>query len=349
MAINRAVEVTPGQQNVEIQYTAPSLINSEHIRFKYQLEGLDREWVGAGTRRTAYYPHLPPGRYTFRVTAAHSGGMWNAAGATLSLIVLPAFYQTWWFASLVGLAAAASIWLAWRYCVRQLERDRAAQQAFSRQLIDSQENERKRIAAELHDSLGQRLVIVKNLALLLLQRNGASGLSGLDREQIGEISDEVSGAVREVREISYNLRPYRLDRLGLTTALQAMIETASAASATRFSAQIDNIDDAFAKEAEINFYRIVQECVNNILKHSQATHAVIRIQRSAGRLTMTIRDDGKGFASDSAKLEVRSGGFGLTGISERAQLLGGKAAIQSAPGQGTTVTVEIDREFNDGQ
>jgi signal transduction histidine kinase/streptogramin lyase len=342
--IEHPVRVTPGPANFEIQYTALSLTNSERIRFKYKMQGVDHDWVDAGTRRTAYYPHLPPGSYTFKVTAAHTDGVWNETGASLAFVVLPPFYRTWWFASLFSAMATAFLWLGWRYRLSQLERARAAQQAFSHQLIASQENERKRIAAELHDSLGQRLVIIKNLALLLLQtRTGASGLNGAQREQVEEISAEVSGAVREVKEISYNLRPYRLDRLGLTAALRAMIETASAVSLTTFCVEIDNVDDVFPKQTEINFYRIVQECVNNILKHSQASQASIRIRRTKERLTLTARDDGRGFAQDSAQ-EGSLGGFGLIGISERAQLLGGRAAIQSAPGQGTTVTIEINSE-----
>ncbi|HEX8892551.1 MAG TPA: two-component regulator propeller domain-containing protein [Terriglobales bacterium] len=337
MAIDHAVRITPGQQNLEIQYTALSFINSEHIHFKYQLQGLDREWVDAGTRRIAYYPHLPPGRYTFQVTAAHSGGMWNATGATLSVIVLPAFYQTWWFASLVALAVAACIWFAWRYQVRQLERDRATQQAFSRQLIDSQENERKRIAAGLHDSLGQRLVIINN-RLLLFSR--ARDISAGQREDLEEISIEVSESMREVKEISYDLRPYRLDRLGLTAALRAMIETAGASGSTGFRAEIDDIDGSLPQKDEINFYRIVQECVNNIVKHSEAAQATISIRRNGRGLTLMARDNGRGF-TPGATTTSPLGGFGLTGISERAHLLGGNATFESAPGRGTTVTIEI--------
>jgi signal transduction histidine kinase/streptogramin lyase len=340
--IDRTVRVTPEHDNLEIQYTALSFLNSEHIRFQYQLRGLDRDWVRAGTRRAAYYPHVPAGSYTFRVAAAHGDGPWNEAGTTLTILVLPPFYQTLWFRFLLAVTVASSVWLGWRHRIRQLERDRAAQQAFSRQLIASQENERKRIAAELHDTLGQRLVVIKNRALLLLRtRDSASSLSESQREQVEEISVEVSEAVREVKEISYDLRPYRLDRLGLTTALRAMIDTASTASATSFSAEIDDIDGAFPKQVEISFYRIVQECLNNILKHSQARAASVHIRRTKERVELIVRDDGRGFALDAIK-GAPSGGFGLSGISERAQLLGGKAAIQSAPGQGTTVTVEID-------
>ncbi|MGA8594637.1 MAG: two-component regulator propeller domain-containing protein [Bryobacteraceae bacterium] len=342
MAVDHPVRVMPGRENFEIQYTALSFISSERIRFKYKMEGLDHDWVDAGTRRVAFYSHVPPGSYTFRLTAANSDGVWNEAGSSLRFVVLRPFYETWWFAFLLSTLAATSLWLGWRYRLGQLKRARTAQQAFSRQLIASQESERKRIAAELHDSLGQRLVIIKNLALLLLQARASAELNDSQRERIEEISTEASGAVREVKEISYNLRPYRLDRLGLTKALEAMIEGASAASATIFSAHIDNIDGMFPQEAEINFYRIVQECVNNILKHSQAARAIVRIQRAEARLILTARDDGRGFAPESNHLDSLGGGFGLIGISERAQLLGGKATIQSAPGQGTTVTIEID-------
>ncbi|HMJ60730.1 MAG TPA: two-component regulator propeller domain-containing protein [Bryobacteraceae bacterium] len=346
VSIDRPVRVTPGRENLEIRYTALSLIDSERIRFRYKIQGVDRDWMDSGTRRTAYYPHLPSGSYTFEVTAAQSDGVWNEAGANLAFVVLPPFYQTWWFTVLWSAAGAASLWFGLRYRLGQVERARVMQQAFSRQLIASQENERKRIAAELHDSLGQRLVIIQNQALLLLQiRAGVSGLNGSQRERVEEISAEASGAVREVKELSYNLRPYRLDQLGLTAALRAMIDTAAAASQTAFSVEIDEIDDVFPKESEINFYRIVQECINNILKHSQAAEASIRIRRTKELLTLTVRDDGKGFAPDSARAGSL-GGFGLTGISERAQLLGGRALIYSALGHGTTVTIEIHSELS---
>ena len=156
---------------------------------------------------------------------------------------------------------------------------------------------------------------------------------------------EASSAFREVREIAYDLRPYRLDRLGLTAALHAMIETASAASSTPITIEIESIDDMFPKPAEINFYRIVQECVSNILKHAEASEASVQIRRTPAGLTLTVRDNGKGFAQ-STGAPGSVAGFGLTGISERAQLLGGKTSIQSAPGQGTTVTIEIARGSN---
>jgi signal transduction histidine kinase/ligand-binding sensor domain-containing protein len=332
------VQIKPGQQNLEIYYAGLSFSRPEQVKFKYQMLSFDRGWVDAGTRRTAYYPQLPPGSYTFRVVADNGYGVWNMEGQSLSVIVLPPFYRTWWFVTIASLAVTGMIALIWRQRVSRFQRAHAAQQAFSRQLIASQERERKRIAAELHDSLGQRLVIIKNLALILLNGSAVDGA----REQIDEISAEASQAIGEVREISYNLRPHQLDRLGLTKAVEALVKKAASASPVAFTTEIDDIDGVFPKDAEINFYRVAQESVNNVVKHSAATEASVTVRREVGRIALTVRDNGKGFVPDPIQPDPPAGGFGLVGISERATLLGGHATIQSAPGRGTTVDISID-------
>jgi signal transduction histidine kinase/ligand-binding sensor domain-containing protein len=336
-----AATLGPGQLSLDIQYTALSFIKSGQIRFRYRMEGLDPDWIDAGARRTAYYTRIPPGNYTFRVIAANSDGVWNTEGARLAVRVLPPFYQTWWFEVAASLAAVTLIVAAWRYRVSQLERAQAIQQAFSRQLIASQEEERKRIAAELHDSLGQRLVIVRNLALFFLRAQGETAVNSGKLRSIEEISAEAALAIDETREISYNLRPFQLDRLGLTKAIQGIVRTASAASATSFSLELDNIDDVFPEELRIYFFRIVQESVNNIVKHAQATEVCIQVKRTADQLLLTIRDNGRGFTPGTAKSESERGGFGITGMAERARALGGELTVQAAPARGTVVSVRI--------
>jgi signal transduction histidine kinase len=332
------LRVIPRYANLEIQYTALSPYKPDQIRFSYQLVGLDPDWVDAGTRRTAYYSHLPPGKYTFRVIAANSGGVWNRTGRQLQIFVPPPFYFTWWFNSVIVLTTAAVAVLAWHYRIGQVKRAHALQQAFSRQLIASQELERKRIAAELHDSLGQRLVVIKNLAAISLDSHNGGGAP--DRN-IEEIVSEASQGLSEVKEISYNLRPYQLDRIGLTKAIEAIARTAATASPIVINATIANIDDIFPKDTQINFYRMVQEGVNNVIKHSGARQASITVKREPDRILLTIGDDGKGFSPVQSSADLQRGGFGLVGIAERAELLGGTADIQSGPGLGTTIRVEI--------
>jgi signal transduction histidine kinase len=341
------VTVKPGQENLEIEYTALSLIKSQQVRFRYRLEGLDLDWINAGARRTAYYSRIPPGAYIFQVIAANSDGIWNTEGARLAVRVLPPFYITWWFRLFVALSIAGLTYLAWRLRTAQWKQRQAVQRAFSRELLASQERERKRIAAELHDSIGQRLIVIKNLALLRLQDGNGNQAA---REQVEEICTEASSAIAEVREISYDLRPYQLDRLGLTKALQSMVQSFGKASATIFSASIDNIDDLFTPEFQIGFYRVAQECLSNILKHAEASEAKVIVRRNGTRLQLTVSDNGKGFTTSGAYSEVRKGGFGLINISERVQLFAGKLEIQSAPTKGATINIDIDtNELCDGQ
>jgi signal transduction histidine kinase/ligand-binding sensor domain-containing protein len=333
------VRIKPGQENLEIQYTALSLVKSHQIRFRYRLEGLDRDWTNAGGRRTAYYSRIPSGSYTFRVIAANSDGIWNMTGAALTVQVLPPFYNTWWFRLLTALSIAGLIYLIWQRRTAHWKHRQAAQQAFSRELLASQERERKRIAAGLHDSIGQRLMVIKNLSLLRLQNQNGNRV---DREQVEEICMEASSAIAEVREISHNLRPYQLDRLGLTQALRSMVEHVGKGSATRFTAQIDDIDDLFTPDFQIGFYRIVQECLNNILKHAEAGEAAVVVERSGTRLRLSVSDNGRGFTTPATYTEGRKGGFGLINISERVQLFAGKLEIESAPMKGATININID-------
>jgi signal transduction histidine kinase len=350
-----ALEITPRQENFEIQYSALSLINSENLRFKYKLEGLDHDWVEAGTRRTAYFSHVPPGEYTFRVIAANSDGVWNMEGKSLRITVQPPFYRTWWFLTLAALVAGGAVIAAYKSRVREIERRQAAQQAFARQMLESQEQERKRIAAEIHDGLGQTLAIIKNRALL-----GRSTSTDLESaiEQFELIAAQSTQAIDEAKDISYNLRPYLLDRLGLTKALESMIGKVADASGIRFTTEIAELDGLFSPDEEINLYRIAQECLNNIVKHSGATSATVRLRREQDWVELIVSDNGHGFAetdfSDSAndRREQPRRGFGLMGIRERARLFQAVPTLHSTPGAGTTITIRFTRQTahtkNDG-
>ena len=340
------VRLTPGQENLEIQYTGLSWSRPQAIKFRFRLIGLDRDWVEAGARRTAYYSHLPPGSYTFNVTADNGEGVWDGTGQTLAVVVLPRFYQTWWFRAAIASSLVALVWLFWRYRVGQMNRAQVAQQAFSRQLIESQERERQRIAAELHDSLGQNLLVVKNRALLgaLLQQDEAA------RKQFNEIGTTVAQTLEEVRTIAYNLRPHHLDQLGLTTTIRAMIEEIAESSAIEMTSELDDIDGVFPPADEITIYRIIQESLNNVVKHSRSGEAHVAVHCHEHHVEITIRDNGQGFAASAPNAgAVRRGGFGLKGLAERVNMLGGTHTIESAPGRGTTVTVRLARRsFGEG-
>ena len=339
VAMDSGVRLKPGQDDIEIHYTALSLMNSDRIRFRYILEGLDSEWVEAGTRRTVYYSHLPPGHYVFRVIAANSDGIWNTGGRTLSLAVMAPFYRTWWFTALAMLSATVLVIFVWQYRVAEWKRARAAQLAFSRQLIASQESERKRVAAELHDSLGQSLAILRNRALLSLQEpeNHRRAL-----EQLDEIAQGTSDAIDELKQIAYHLRPHHLERLGLSKSIEVMLDEISRAEEISMSADLDSVDTLLSPEAQINIYRIVQESAHNIVKHAQATEAKLTIRRADAGVEILVQDNGRGFTLEEVGISAKPyRGFGLMGMAERARMLGGDLTIDSKPGKGTTLKIKV--------
>ncbi len=330
-----SIELSRGQSQLEISYTALSLLKSAQIKFKYKLEGLENNWTEAGTERSANYSYLPAGSYTFRVIAANANGVWNNEGASLKVVVRPYFYQTWWFLLLAVSGIAGTIWLIAHYRLAQVRKIAEAKTAFSRQLITSQEAERKRIAAELHDGLGQSLLVIKNRTSIgkRLADDGEKVTAQLD-----EISNATGQALEEVRGIAYNLRPYHLERLGLRESLNAMIEKIREATGLEINARVALFDEVFSKDNEVLFYRVIQECLNNVIKHAQATAVEISIVQTETQVTARIQDNGRGFVAVS---ESQSSGFGLIGLAERVRMLGGMHSIESEAGKGTKMTVII--------
>jgi signal transduction histidine kinase len=201
---------------------------------------------------------------------------------------------------------------------------------FSKELIETQENERRRIAGELHDSVGQSLSLIKN-KIILLQK-------GLNRgNPLAELNEVVANTIQEVRSISYGLRPFHLDVLGLTQSIKSLVEDVSDSSNIDFTINIENIDNLFSEEAEINIFRIVQECLNNISKHSKATQAAVSIIHSGEHVEFLIRDNGTGIVSQNGE-----SGMGLIGIKERVNFLNGRLEIGNNEPKGTSVRIIVD-------
>lgn len=330
--LDSAVRLPRGSGNVELEYTALSTPAPEAVMFRYRLNGVDRAWVHAGERRVAYYNRLRPGRYEFTVTAANRDGVWNGVGDTLALAIRPPFYGTWWFQLLSGLVLLAALAAGVKF--RMTQRSREAEHAFARRLLAGQEAERKRIASELHDSIGQDLLVVKNRAELALR---TSDVEGPARDQLRQISHIVSDTLRQTREIAHNLRPAQLDQLGLAAAVRSAVEQVASASGIAFTVDAGPVDGLLAPEAEIGVFRIVQEGMNNILKHAGATAAEIGLQRDNGSVRLVISDNGSGF---SRRLTIDPS-LGISGIAERVKLMGGTFEVKSAPGSGVTLTISI--------
>ena len=212
-------------RDLQIDYTALSLVAPEKNTFRVMLEGRDAEWQDVGTRRQAFYTDLGPGDYRFRVIASNNSGVWNDAGATLEFSIAPAYYQTRWFQALIVASAVGLVWAGYRGRVRQVARQ------YQRRL-DERVNERTRIARELHDTLLQSfhgLLLQFQTAAYLLPERPAEARAQLD----GAI-DHAAKAITEGRDAVQGLRASTLERNDLATAIQTMgDELASSGGAPR--------------------------------------------------------------------------------------------------------------------
>ncbi len=317
-----------------LDYTIPG--KNEHV---YMLEGYDNDWVHARTRRYAAYTNLNGGEYVFRIKASNSDGVWNTEGRSVKIIITPPYWETWWARIIIAVFIIGSVYTLLQFRLAKLKKEKYSQQELSKRFIEFQEQERQRIAGELHDSLGQNLLIIKNA---LHQCEGQLDVQNPIMEELREISELAQESIDEVREISYDLHPHTLDRLGLQKGIQSSINKFVQVTPINILQDIDEINNLFTSIEEIHIFRIIQEALNNVVKHSDATECKVTVKKQDSRLNLKVVDNGKGFDVVQSSLSRESfKSFGISNISERVKILNGELIIQSSPGNGTAITITI--------
>lgn len=207
------------------------------------------------------------------------------------------------------------------------------QMTFSEKLLNQQEDERKRIAAELHDSLGQNLLIIKNMLDYITHSLSESNET---KSQLEKLSAIALNSIEEVRTTASNLHPYQLKKMGLSKAISAMIRNFKQGTQININHEIDDVDGKISKESEAHIYRIVQEIMNNAIRHSDASEINISLKYKNDNLIIMINDNGKGFNINNYEShESVSGGFGIIGIKERIRIIGAEIKIESILGIGS--------------
>jgi ligand-binding sensor domain-containing protein/two-component sensor histidine kinase len=316
-----------GTGEFEIHYAALSYVAPEKVRFKYKLEGFDKEWVDAGTRRFAYYANLPPGHYSFKVIAGHIDGPWNENGQSFAFYLKPHFYQTSLF--LVLMIASVLLLAGLLYRLRMVE----LKARYSAVL-----GERNRIAREIHDTLAQNLA---GIALQLDSVNMRSPdiPSGL-RQHLDQACNLVRYSLSEARRAVSDLRSDELERRELATALPEIAERMASTATLDAHVQVLGTPRRMNPMTEKNLLRIFQEAMANAVKHADARTVEVELRYGLDCLVLWVRDDGSGF--DTAKIiPLGVGHYGLTGMRERAERIGGRLTLKSKIGQGTEVLVEV--------
>jgi signal transduction histidine kinase/ligand-binding sensor domain-containing protein len=329
------IDLPPLTRDLQIDYTALSLAAPEKVRFRYKLEGHDLDWQDVGTRRQAFYNDLRPGHYRFRVTASNNSGVWNETGTFVDLSVEPAYYQTNSFLALSVAAVVALIWGAHRLRLSVVEKHEREITALNERLMKAQEQERMRIAGELHDGIMQEMLAI-TMMLGTAKRRIPEGSDA--KPTIDTIQDKMIRIGADIRRVSHDLHPPALQQAGLPSTLKAYCEEFSRGSGIPVSCEVDEDVHELSRGAALALFRITQEALGNAVKHAAAKRIRVRLSRSGGVVSLRVSDDGVGF--DRAHLnEVR--GLGLITMRERAGQLRGTFDFESARGRGTTISVTI--------
>lgn len=332
------IELTYKENVFSIEFAALDYHNPMKNRYAYMLEGFNEDWVYTdASSRTAHYTNIDPGEYVFRVKGSNNDGVWNEEGTSVKIIITPPWWQTWWFRGCFILLILGVLEFTRERHMTKVRKEIMQKEEFSRQLISNQEQERKRIASDLHDSHVQNLLLLKNKISMLMRRKDTTGP---EKEELRDISDGLLSSMDEIRSISYSLRPHEIERFGLTDSIGHMIEKVGETSGVIFKTQIENINGLLKQDDEVILYRIVQECLNNIVKHSQAKTAKIRISKYSDSIEIFIKDDGIGFDIEKLGRQTKLG-LGLTDIRERVSLLKGEIDIITSPGNGTSIEINI--------
>jgi len=323
-------------RDVQIDYTSPTFTIPQKVKFRYRLDPYDHEWHEAGTRRQAFYTDLPPGKYSFRVIGSNKDGIWNDSAARLDFDVVPAYYQTNWFRALCATLFVGLLWAAYRWRVRQLARQ------FSLAL-DARVAERTRIGRELHDTLLQSFhgILLKFQSVLnLLPERPVEARHKLERA-LGQATD----AVTEARDAVQGLRPSALDSRDLADSIARIGEELTVDRSNSSSAvvhvQMEGAPRELKPMVRDEVYRIACEALRNAVRHAQAREIAVAIQYDAPHFRLTVRDDGKGMAQETLEREPPSGHFGLYGMRERTEIIGGYIDVWSKLGSGTAVDLSV--------
>jgi signal transduction histidine kinase/ligand-binding sensor domain-containing protein len=337
-ATGGVVRIPAGSRDIEISYTALSFSIPQKVRFRYKLEGRDQAWQDAGTRRQIFYSDLPPGQYKFRVTASNNDGVWNEAGASVDFFVAPAYYQTTWFRVGTILVVLALVWATYQLRLRRMA-------ARFETRLQERVSERTRIARDLHDTLLQSFHGVmfrfQAAAYVLPDRPLEA------KQRLQTALEHGTHAIREGRDAVQGLRASTMATNDLAVALSALGEELAATHSDDPPTHTASLDVAIEGTprnlrpiVRDDIYRIGGEALRNAFRHARARRIEVELRYDDRQFHLRVRDDGQGIGGPVLD-GARRGHFGVSGMRERAELIGGQLEVWSEAGMGTEIALTI--------
>ncbi len=334
VAIQPATRIEGGHRRLAFTFTGLSLSVPERVRFRYRLDGFDRDWSEPATTREAAYTNLGPGSYSFRVIASNPDGVWSGEEAVVRFVVEPLFWQTWWF-RVASLLALALLTLAlYRYRLHHVTKQMNVR--FEERLA-----ERTRIAQELHDTLLQGFLSASMQVHVAADQldNGSQAKPILSRalQLMQQVIEEGRNAVRGLR--SSNSASLDLEQ-AFSRVQQELALAGNTKEPVAFRVIIEGEPRPLQPMLRDDVYRIGREALINAFRHSRAQSVEMEIHYTSMELRVVVRDDGRGI-DPKIVAAGRDGHWGLSGMSERANRIQSQFAIRSSPTSGTEVELAV--------
>jgi signal transduction histidine kinase len=332
----KSLSLAPGKHVLEFRYTGLSFDTPDRVRFRYRLEGLDPDWVEAGTRRVAFYSFVPPGTYRFQVVACNGDGIWNENGASLSVMVRRHYWQSWWFIGVLSLGVVFMVAAS----VRVVEKRKLQQHLKRLEQERVLERERTRIAQDLHDIMGAKLC---RISFLSEHARRCDVVTVEHQEEMRSISDDSREVLQSLDEMVWAVNPQNdtLDHLlsYIGQYAQEYFRKTGIECDLKIPERVPF--QPISSQSRHHLFLAVHEALANILKHSGATRASITMACRSADFEIIISDNGSGFdlASSESDSPSSAAGFcnGLGNMRRRMGEMGGRCVIESRPGQGTTI------------
>jgi signal transduction histidine kinase len=333
------VRLRPLTRDIELDYTALSLAEPRKVRFRYKLEGFDSDWRDGGTRRQVFYTNLRPYAYRFRVLACNNDGVWNESGATLEFDLLPAFYQTRWFPLLCALILIILAWGAYRLRVWQVT-------THLHDLFEERLKERTRIAQELHDSL------IQDVMGISLQVEVTDELLPADlpaKQSLVRALGLCKSALDAGRRALNDLRAAPLSAADLVKAFSQLANELPRDGGTEIDVIVEGREHPLNATVGNDVLQVGRQAITNALQHANARNIHVLLSYGEQQLRIWVQDNGCGINEETLNLG-RPGHYGIAGMKERAERLGGSISIRSRVDEGTEVdlTVPAHLLYQDG-
>jgi len=314
-------ELSANQNDLQIDFSSVSVGAAQSLRYQYKLEGADSDWSSPTAQRSITYARLSPGGYRFLVRAVNTEGVTSAQPAFVAFTILRPIWQRWWFLSLVGLFAVAGVYVIHRYRVdRLLELERV----------------RTRIATDLHDDIGSSLSQIAILSEVVRQNVGRDSADA--NEPLSQITTSSSELMDTMSDIIWAVDPHKDHLTDLTQRMRRFASDVLTARHIDFEFQAPDSRHNLNLSADVRrqVFLVFKESINNIVRHSACSHVHIEFRVDRDRLVLMIRDNGRGF-----DLDQESDGHGLMSMARRAKEMGGAMEINSQPGAGACVALEM--------